>query len=491
MKKINIFGKQISAIILGLTLIATLASAGLLTYFGMITGTADVSQSVLVDGKDISEMPITGAWDGDTTAGDTIIEKHDLSNNLEIPATIDFNTTCKNSIYTDSSSPSTNEYIDWEDGCDGITTRYVEYFDDAGADLSSYEAPATADCDVIVNSSGDTPSTITAGINEVTEEGQTVCVEAGTYEETILINKNVNLAGAGADKTTIDASSVTVETAGHPCAVGITASDVTFQGFTVKNAGVGVSGSPDADGNGNVDARGIMVKETSGNSLTGVKLLNNKVKNSEAGGIQVKYAEVEVKDNEVINNQWDGFVSFNLESSTISDNIFSNNGPSGQTGWNDAGIEIGLVSDATVAISSNTIKSNVGSDQSNGVGIYLRNNIDAGEAVTVENNDIRANGDYGILSKANPSNIAINYNNIVANGEYGVNNIVETGITATNNWWGTDGISVSENVNAGWMTKTDMTLTAGETDGFGIVNEFDIALVPDSYTITTKVIPAQ
>ncbi len=485
MKKINIFGKQISAIILGLTLMAALASAGLLTYFGMITGTAEVSQSVTLDNKQCGgsfpECIVEGAWNGATTAGNTIIDAHNLSNNAEVPATVDFNTTCENSIGADSLSPSTDEYIDWATHCDGITTRYVEYFDDAGADLNSYEAPATADCDITVDTSGSIQTAI-SGANS----GDTICVEAGTYDETILINKNVNLAGAGTDNTTIDASGVEVQAAinaysqSSVSAVAITASDVTFQGFTVKNAGVGVSG---------VDARGIFVGGQS--DLTGVKLLNNKVINSEASGIQVQYAEVEVKDNEVTNNQWDGFVSFNLEISTISDNIFSNNGPSEQEGWNDAGIEVGLVDGATVAISSNTIKNNGGSGQSNGVGIYLREGITANEDVTIEQNVINTNGDYGILSKANPSKIDIHYNNIVNNGEYGVKNNIANDLDATNNWWGTDGISVSENVNADWMTKTDMTLAAGETDYFGIVNEFDIALIPDSYTIRTKVIPVQ
>jgi hypothetical protein len=50
-KKVKIFGKQIPAVLLALVAIAGLASAGLLTYYGMITGTATVEQSVKLDGN--------------------------------------------------------------------------------------------------------------------------------------------------------------------------------------------------------------------------------------------------------------------------------------------------------------------------------------------------------------------------------------------------------------------------------------------------------
>jgi len=323
--------------------------------------------------------------------------------------------------------------------------------------------------------------------------GDTINVAAGTYSETILIDKGVTLTGAGADNTIIDASGVAVQTAiGLPCAVGITASDVTFQSFTVQNAGVGVHGTPDADADGNVDARGIVVGGTSSAPLANVKLLDNKVINSEAGGIQVEYAEVEVNGNEVTNNQWDGFVSYNLKSSTIWANTFSNNGPSGQANWNDAGIEVGLDTNATVTISGNTIENNLGSGDSKGVGIYLRDSISDTETVTVEQNVISGNSDYGIISKAtDPAKVSIHYNNIVGNGEYGVNNTVSAALDATLNWWGDvsgpqhgsyegpdahpygnpggQGDRVSDNVDyVPWLTRPFETVLASNIAYFGI-----------------------
>jgi len=70
-KKVKIFGKQIPAVLIALVAIAGLASAGLLSYYGKVTGTASVSQSVLVDDKSVPDsmsLPytITGVKGGET-----------------------------------------------------------------------------------------------------------------------------------------------------------------------------------------------------------------------------------------------------------------------------------------------------------------------------------------------------------------------------------------------------------------------------------------
>jgi hypothetical protein len=69
--------------------------------------------------------------------------------------------------------------------------------------------------------------------------------------------------------------------------------------------------------------------------------------------------------------------------------------------------------------------------------------------------------------------------------DYGASSTVD----ATNNWWGLDGVDYEGNVDATYMVKTDKTLDAGEFDTFGIINEFDVRLAPDQYTITVGVLP--
>lgn len=117
-KKIEILGAEVPLLLVIGALVAVPASAALLSYYGTISGTATVDQSVLVDGKDTTEMPITATYDSSTyTAGDTVVEgPHSLTNNADVPATVEFVTTCENS--TGSSG-----YGDGE-GCEGITTSY-------------------------------------------------------------------------------------------------------------------------------------------------------------------------------------------------------------------------------------------------------------------------------------------------------------------------------------------------------------------------------
>jgi hypothetical protein len=97
-KKVKIFGKQIPIAAIALLAIAGLASAGLLSYYGKITGTATVEQSVFLDGKNVKNgsLEITYSYTG--VAGDTVVDgPHKLVNNANVPAKINFETTCCNS----------------------------------------------------------------------------------------------------------------------------------------------------------------------------------------------------------------------------------------------------------------------------------------------------------------------------------------------------------------------------------------------------------
>ncbi len=84
-----------------------------------------------------------------------------------------------------------------------------------GAVLGAYEVPES--CDVTVNAA----NSINDAIADA-EDGQTICVEDGTYSGPIVINKPITLASlSGYSDTTIDGG------------VAITASEVTVKGFMV------------------------------------------------------------------------------------------------------------------------------------------------------------------------------------------------------------------------------------------------------------------
>ncbi len=90
-KKLAFFGRQISVTVLALLALTSLASAGLLSYYGMVTGTATVTQSVLFDGND---------WTTEQASSYTVIGRkivvdggHWLTNNADILSTVKFETT--------------------------------------------------------------------------------------------------------------------------------------------------------------------------------------------------------------------------------------------------------------------------------------------------------------------------------------------------------------------------------------------------------------
>ena len=109
-KKINAFGRSISAIAVVLMLLTTgIAGAAILNHYRIITSPVNVAQSVLVDGENYMEPNVLDT--SNIVAGSTIVSAHTLYNQAEVPATVNLVTTVTNS------SGQINP--------DGITTTYI------------------------------------------------------------------------------------------------------------------------------------------------------------------------------------------------------------------------------------------------------------------------------------------------------------------------------------------------------------------------------
>jgi len=114
-----------------------------------------------------------------------------------------------------------------------------------GALLSAYDQPSGNACNVNVSDGGTEPNSITEGIAAAVN-GNTVCVDAGTYDEDVVINKEITLAGDGASATSV----INGQGAGQGAAVTIAANNVTLEGFEINGVGIaalwlntGVSGA--------------------------------------------------------------------------------------------------------------------------------------------------------------------------------------------------------------------------------------------------------
>jgi hypothetical protein len=114
-KKVTILGKSIPAIAIALLLIGGLASAGLLNYYGMITGTATVKQSVTLDGMQCTGPNGEGCTVSDgigtlTPGGERFCFEHHLKNDASVPAKVNLGLT--------GCTPD----------CVGVTTTYNNLF---------------------------------------------------------------------------------------------------------------------------------------------------------------------------------------------------------------------------------------------------------------------------------------------------------------------------------------------------------------------------
>lgn len=109
-----------------------------------------------------------------------------------------------------------------------FTSRLEQKRIKIGAKLKEYRPPNKADCDIRVPKQY---PTIQEGVDAALN-GNTVCVDKGTYNEDVVINKSIQLSGKGASKSIINGQ--------DPNASGtvyITAKNVIVEGFSIHGAG--------------------------------------------------------------------------------------------------------------------------------------------------------------------------------------------------------------------------------------------------------------
>lgn len=325
-------------------------------------------------------------------------------------------------------------------------------------------------------------TTIQAAIDAVAAGG-TVNVAAGTYTEHLSVGKdNLTIQSlAGAASTIIDLGGYS-----HPAGIYITASGVTFRGFTVTNIETTSNHAAYAVrvvGSNNTISNNIIVgkttrdwwndEEDSGINLDGTSstvTANNTVENNEiydfsAMGIQVvgSGGNYNAHDNIIRNNNIHNITYYAIgndrsASQTIQNNTLASIGPTGHAadGYYGTGIVVWGAQSGGTTITSQTV-----SGLERGIALASAQNVTV-DNCTISSNTVSgvrlSDGGYGAPSnntvmRSSITNNAVGvyvsagsgsigtgnvfeYNNIAGNTNYGMNNTSTTNITATNNWWG-------------------------------------------------------
>ncbi|HBY56672.1 MAG TPA: hypothetical protein DEG96_02235 [Candidatus Atribacteria bacterium] len=244
-------------------------------------------------------------------------------------------------------------------------------------------------------------NTIREGI-EAVNSGKSVIVSAGTYNEQLVINKEINLWGAGRDNAFIMGGGIIGNL------ITIEANNVTISGFTI-----------DGENKANV---GIYF-----NGCSFIIINNNLVRNNYDYGISYTNSVPIIEDNDIENNGYSGIDIGRGGSGIIRNNSILSNQYGIRT-WGDSSPEI---NNNDICNNSNT-------------GIYCRES-----ATPIISYNTISNNSYGVLidynstwgALVNPDlgggeRGSVGENSITGNSIHGVSNEAPHTIKAENNWWG-------------------------------------------------------
>ncbi len=279
--------------------------------------------------------------------------------------------------------------------------------------------------------------------------GDTISVKAGTYNENVEVNKQLNLIGEGPEVTLVKAADP------NKHVMNVTSSNVVISGFNV-------SGSTAVDP---IYGSGIRLT-----SVSNVSLLHNYVSHN-LYGIYLEYSNNDtIANNTVDSNHWGINLENNDLHNTIEGNNVSSNSNYGIILWSYG--------------SNNTVTDNTVSDGESGITLgYSEYNV-------IANNNISVN-QIGVEIQQPSSNNAIYHNNIIGNnlqagggGLSGSVNHWDDGYPSGGNYW--YDLSCLDSNHDGYCD-SQYVLDANNTDHWplaGTFHTYDLSYIEPGFTVT-------
>lgn len=371
-------------------------------------------------------------------------------------------------------------------GVNGVETTY-DFEPETLCTTTCYVNAATGNDAFGGDTPGSAKKTIQAAVNQVLAGG-TVIVAAGTYNESVVIDKSLTLqSSTGAASTIINGNSATE----NYYMVSIEADNVTLDGFTITNplynASADASGVVTNLGKSSIRITNNIIHDIGTSTRSPVSFGTFGINVGPVNGLEIDHNTIySIKNSDASSSAMGIFVWGNNTTDTakninIHDNVIHD--ITNPSDFND-GINAGGDS-ANVVISNNTISAPIKR------GIATNAFMDGDASIT--NNLVSGASSYGILLhspfaqsvtcntvtgsgigiQVNDTSAAptINYNNIVGNTTWGLNNLSNNMVNAENNWWGAaDGPSgagdaVSDNVDFEPFRTSPSTCAPGDFEG--------------------------